>query len=160
MLKKSLFLALLLGCFTHLKAQDAVLKAGTPVHLTATKTVLAREANVGDVVPFRVTSDVVESGRTLVPAGSMVIGKVVEAKKSTVLGTKGRLRININLLTLPSGQQIFFNHDIAFYGQNRTPIAVISGLFLWPLLLIPGSKAYMPEGYTTVAQVMSNTTLQ
>lgn len=145
---------------SHTSRPKTLSSKQAPVHLTATKTVLAREANVGDVVPFRVTSDVVESGRTLIPAGSMVIGKVVEAKKSTILGTKGRLCININLLTLPSGQQIFFNHDIAFYGQNRTPIAVISGLFLWPLLLIPGSKAYMPEGYTTVAQVMSNTTLQ
>lgn len=141
-------------------AQGLTLRAGTPVRLLATKTVYARDVEVGSEVSFKTAVDLVVGDKVILPAGSPVMGIVTEAKKSTIAGTKGRLKIKINSLPLPSGVSIFLDHEEAFYGTNRTPIAVIAALFVLPGILIPGSKAYMPEGYTTTALVVQNTPVE
>ena len=90
----------------------------------------------------------------------LVKGKVSEARKSTVAGTKGRLVITINNLIMQNGEPLFFtNTDVRIYGKNRTPLAVVLGLLCWPCIFIPGSKAVMPAGYDVQATVASNTTL-
>ena len=43
------------------------------------------------------------------------------------------------------------------YGKNRTPLAVVTGIFIWPCLFIPGTKAVMPAGYEVQATVAANT---
>ena len=83
-----------------------------------------------------------------------------EARRSTVAGTKGRLVITINNMLLPNGEPLYFtNTDVRVYGKNRTPLAVVLGLFCWPCVLIPGSKAVMPAGYEVQATVATNTTI-
>ncbi|WP_337558611.1 hypothetical protein, partial [Prevotella sp.] len=75
-------------------------------------------------------------------------------------GTKGRLVINISSMNLPSGEPVFFtNTDVRINGKNRTPLAVVTGILLWPCIFIPGSKAVMPAGYDVQATVASNTTV-
>jgi len=39
----------------------------------------------------------------------------------------------------------------------RGTLAVVTGIFLWPCLFIPGTKAVMPAGYEVLATVASNT---
>lgn len=88
----------------------------------------------------------------------MVNGNVTEAKKSSITGTKGRLKININHLYLPSGDPILFTDtNISICSDNRTPMAVVMGVFLWPCIFIPGTKTVMPEGYEVLATVAANT---
>lgn len=153
---------ILLAIFTILSsasfAQNKVtVKAGTIIPLQSTKQVKAADVNEGEMVDFKVMSDVIVDNVVAVPYGTIVKGVVNEARKSTVLGTKGRLVININNLILPSGEHIFFsNTAVRVYGQNRTPLAVVTGLFVWPCLLIPGTKAVMPEGYEVHAYVAAN----
>lgn len=90
----------------------------------------------------------------------MVKGKVTEALKSTVGGTKGKLIINISSLTLDNGEPLYFtNSEVRVYGHNRTPVAVVVGLFTGIGFLIPGSKAVMPAGYEVQATVASNTSI-
>jgi hypothetical protein len=74
--------------------------------------------------------------------------------------TKGRLVININNLILPNGEPLYFtNTDVRIYGKNRTPLAVALGIFVWPCIFIPGSKAVLPAGYEVQATVATNTTI-
>ena len=94
----------------------------------------------------------------VIEKGSIVKGVVNEACKSTIAGTKGRLVININQITLASGEHVYCSNSAArIYGKNRTPLAVITGLFVWPCIFIPGTKAVMPEGYEVHAYVAANT---
>lgn len=96
----------------------------------------------------------------VIPSGTLVKGKVTEAKKSSLAGTKGRLSININSLNLTTGEPIYFsNTDVRIKGKNRTPLAVVTGLFIWPCIFIPGTKAVMPAGYEVQATVASNATI-
>jgi hypothetical protein len=64
-------------------------------------------------------------------------------------------------LVLPSGEQIYFSNTAArLYGKNRTPLAVVTALFVWPCIFIPGTKAVMPEGYEIQAVVAANTEIK
>lgn len=140
-------------------AQKSVtIKAGTIVPLQAVKQVKAADVNEGETVDFRVITDIVINNSIAIPKGTIAKGVVNEAKKSSLAGTKGRLVINISNLILPSGDHIYFSNTAArIYGKNRTPLAVVTGLFVWPCIFIPGTKAVMPEGYEVQAVVAANT---
>lgn len=137
-----------------------VIKAGTIVPLQSVNQVKAADVEEGQLVDFTVIQDVCIDGACVTPRGTLVKGKVTEAKKSSLAGTKGRLKININSLTLPSGDPLYFtNSNVIISGTNRTPLAVVTGIFVWPCIFIPGTKAVMPAGYETQATVASNTTV-
>ena len=140
-------------------AQDKVLiKAGTVISLQAAQTVKAADLNEGQVVDFVTVSPLTVEGKTVFERGTIVKGKVVEARKSSIAGTKGRLVISIQKMTLPNGNPLFFSDTtVRIYGKNKTPLAVVLGCLVWPCIFIPGTKAQMPQGYEVEAMVASNT---
>lgn len=145
-------------CFSASAQKQVTLKAGSIVPLQSVNQVKAADVSEGQTVDFQVVQDVNVDGVCVIPRGTLVKGKVAEARKSTVAGTKGRLVITINSLNLPDGEPVFFsNTDVRVYGKNRTPLAVATGIFLWPCLFIPGTKAVMPAGYEVQATVAANT---
>lgn len=135
----------------------SVVKAGTVVNLQSINTLYARDAEIGDNVKFRVTADVKSGNEVLIPAGTMANGIVSLAKRSSIAGTKGRLSIDLKSLTLSDGTQIPLTGTVRVAGKNRTPLAVITGIFIWPCIFIPGTKAVLTEGYDTTATVIANT---
>ena len=149
-------MCLFLGAHTSF-AQEIVLKAGTIIPLQSVNQVKAADVEEGQMVDFQVSQDVTVDSVNIIPRGYLVKGRVVEARKSSLAGTKGRLVININSLRLPSGEPIFFtNTDVRVNGKNRTPLAVVTALVCWPCIFIPGTKAVMPRGYEVQATVASN----
>lgn len=157
---KKFFLSMAMGLFalTTFGQKQVMLKAGTIVPLQAVNSVKAADVSEGQSVDFRVTQDVLVEGAVAIPRGTLAKGKVVECRKSSVAGTKGRLTISISGLTLDNGESIYFsNTDVRIYGRNRTPIAIVAALFTfgWGILW-PGSKAVMPANYEVQATVASN----
>lgn len=132
-------------------AQSVTLKAGTIIPLRSIATVHAKDCEVGQQVKFRVTEDVKVNNTVAIPAGSIALGKVTLAQKSSLAGTKGRLNIAMDYLLLDNGEKIYLSGDVFVSGKNRTPLAVITGLFIWPCIFIPGTGAVMPEGYECTA---------
>lgn len=157
---KKYFVVCLLSIFSIVSyAQKKVtLKTGTIIPLQSVRQVKAADVNEGEYVDFRVVNDIMVDNHVVIEKGSIVKGVVNEACKSTIAGTKGRLVININQITLASGEHVYCSNSAArIYGKNRTPLAVITGLFVWPCIFIPGTKAVMPEGYEVHAYVAANT---
>lgn len=160
-MKKSFFvLAMTVISLMTFAQKKVTIKAGTIVPLISTNQVKAADVTEGQTVDFRVSQNVVIDDICVIPQGTLVKGKVVEARKSTVGGTKGKLIININSLNFDNGEPLYFtNTEVRVYGHNRTPVAVVVGLFTGIGFLIPGSKAVMPAGYEVQATVASNTTI-
>ena len=150
------FMASLGSC---LYAQEKVtLKAGTMIPMVATSMVKAAEVNEGSTVLFRVNKDIIVDGKTVIENGTLVKGNVIEAAKSSPLGTKGRLIISIPKILLSNGEPVYLAENTTrIFGKNRTPLAVGLGIFCWPCLLIPGTKAVMLEGHEICATVAGNT---
>ncbi|MBR1712837.1 MAG: hypothetical protein IJ722_05495 [Alloprevotella sp.] len=140
--------------------KQVTIKAGTVVHLQAVNQVKAADVVEGQTVDFRVVQDVTVDGVCAVPLGTLVKGVVSEARKSSLAGTKGRLTITIDRMNLDGGESVFFsNTAVRVTGKNRTPLAVVAGIFVWPCIFIPGTKAVMPAGYEVQAMVASNATI-
>lgn len=157
---KKIFLCLTMSAmFLITFAQKQVtVKAGTIVPLLSVNQVKAADVHEGQTVDFRVAQNVTIENFCAIPQGTLVKGIVSEARKSTVGGTKGKLIITINSMTLDNGEPLYFtNTDVRIYGHNRTPVAVVVGLFTGVGFLIPGSKAVMPAGYEIQATVAANT---
>ena len=160
-MKKLTLLLLMMIVSSAICAQkQVVLKAGTIIPLAASQTVKAADVSEGDMVNFYVLRDVNVDGVCVIPKGTLAKGKVTQARKSSVAGTKGRLTIEISSLLQDNGEPIYFSNTVArFYGKNRTPGVVVATVFVWPLIFIPGSKAVMPEGYEVHATVAANMTI-
>ncbi len=160
-MKKFFFVvSLMLACCNAMAQKQVTVKAGTIVPLASVEQVKAADVHEGQTVDFRVMRDIMVDGFCAVPQGTIAKGKVTEACKSTVAGTKGKLVINIANLTLPDGTPLYFaNTDVRVYGKNRTPVSVVVGVFTLFGFLIPGSKAVMPAGYEVQATVAANTTI-
>lgn len=162
MRKVFLKLALVLGlaaspALASAQSHTAVIKTGTVVDLQSVQTVYARDVEVGDNVKFRVVNDVKAGSEVLIPAGTLADGIVTEAKKSSLAGTKGRLSVDIKNLTLADGVKVPLTGTVRVTGKNRTPLAVITCIFVWPCIFIPGTKAVLTEGHNATATVLANT---
>ena len=143
---------------TMFAQQKVTIKAGTIVPLQSVNLVKAADVDEGQTVDFVVSNDIKVGNTVAITKGTLVKGSVTEAKKSSLAGTKGRLKISINNLILPSGDQIYFsNSTVSISGKNRTPLAVVTACFVWPCIFIPGTKAVMRAGYECQATVGSTT---
>ena len=136
------------------------LAVGTEIPLQNINYVKAADLYVGQDVNFRVNREIKSNNITLIPYGTIVKGKVYEAKKSSGFGTKGKLGIRIDNITLANGNNIPINDgDIYVTGKNRTPLSVCLFLFVtWPACFITGSKAELPAGYEVISKVAHTVT--
>ena len=153
----TLFLALATLSIMCYAQKEVSIKAGTKVLLQSAYSVKAADVTQGQKVDFFVSQDLKVDDVCVIPRGTNVKGVVVEAKKSTIAGTKGRLLIRINDMIIPSGDYISLtDSEVRIYGKNKTPLAVVMALIAWPCIFIPGTKAEMPEGYEVVATISAN----
>ena len=156
---KKVFLIAALAMFSvgsMIAQQKVTIKAGTIVPIHSVNSVNAADVDEGQTVDFVVTNDVKVGDVIAIAKGTLVKGLVNEASKSSLAGTKGKLKISVTNLVLPSGDQIYFsNSNISISGKNRTPLAVVTSLFFWPCIFIPGTKAQMPAGYEFQAAIAS-----
>ena len=132
-----------------------VLKAGTEIPIQIISPVKAADVSVGQVIHFRVNRDINVDGKTMLPYGTPVKGTVYKAEKSSWWGTKGKLGIRIENITLPNGGIIpLQNGNVYVTGTNRTALAVVLFLVVTiPACAICGSKAEIPVGYEIIANV-------
>src|SRR6266446_1042742 len=79
----------------------ARLAVGTKVDIAATDTISSRTAKVGDAFNARVVEDVRNAaGRVVIPAGSLVNGKITDVKPSPNPSTPGTLTLSVASITV------------------------------------------------------------
>lgn len=152
-MKKFLFAAFIILSSISVHAQTVKVKAGTIIPMRSMVTELARDCEIGKIIKFQVTDDIKSEGKLVIPKETIAIGHVTEARKSTVCGTKGKLNIAIDYLTLENGEKIYLTGNVYISGKNKTPLAIVVGCLTWFGLLIPGTKAVLNEGYETIATI-------
>lgn len=161
-MRKYFFILLsIIPLLSQAQAKEKVtVKGGTILTVAATENLRASNANVGDRVNMKVVRDVKVDGKVAIPAGSLVFGKVTEAKRSTCFGTKGRLSINLTGVSLANGESIpFTNSNINITGKNRTPLSVV--IFCLTCLPFPcGSKAELVAGSEYEAMIANNVEIE
>lgn len=138
--------------------ETIILRAQTSIPMKATYKVHAKDVLVGDRIPFKVSADIYQDGKLVIPAGTKAYARVTKARKSIPIGIQGRLEFVMDYLKLHNGQRIYLEgRDIKIKGKNRTRMAF--GVALVTLgfgYFIPGTKAVLPQGYEVVAHALSN----
>ena len=161
-MKKIFLLSFILVVCSFARAQEKVndyVKAGTIVPLVSLHEVRGKTAHIGEMVDFKVSRDVMNEDKLVIPSGAIAKGEVYKANRSSWWGTKGKLGIRLKYVTLPNGKMIYLtNSDIYITGKNRTPLSVVlSCCGLWEFMFLCGTKAVMPVGYEFDAHVANDT---
>ena len=150
--KPTLFLmalAMLTMSFT-MPNGTVVLKAGTVIPMELVSTISSKTARSGQLVDFRVTSDVKVDGKTVIAAGSIAQGQIVRAKKNGLLGAEGELEIAVKSIRAVDGTNIYLS-------SNKVVLSVVVTLCCLFGFLIKGGQAEIPAGAQVQGIVVSNT---
>jgi hypothetical protein len=163
---------------TRRPKREIIIPAGTPIDIEATYTVNSRDLRAGDFISFRVLVPIQLEGLTLVDKGSLVTGRVVEAKRGGHWGKAGRLSwiiqdvVAADLTRVPLQAQLEGPEarsavkGTSHGGQVATEMIVFGSLMFIaaPLVLMSGFKrgedAILPQGKRLIVYVAKDTTLR
>lgn len=157
---KKVFLILCLIFFFVIENKAMTLPDGISIPLTLTHDVSSKTAKKGDVVIFKVTTDVYENDELIIPEGAIAYGTVIKAKKRGVWGRAGSLIINVDKLELNNGEVMpLIADEIMYKGKSKKRTANTwfwCGIIYVPLNVIPplfikGENAIIEAGYSVVA---------
>ncbi len=151
--KRVLTVIVALGlCTLYATAREVVLKAGTAVPMQLVNTVTGKNAAVGQIVDFRVTSDIKVDGVTVIPANSVAKAQVVRAKKNGLFGSAGEIQLTVNSVTAVDGTQVILSGGtLSDEGKNK----LVLSIFL--CFLIKGGQGELPAGMACSPIVSGNT---
>jgi hypothetical protein len=88
---------------------DNALAAGTPIHTRLDREISSRENGAGTLFTAQVAQDVVQNGRVIIPAGSVVHGRVVRADYGRRISGHASLRLLADEVTLPDGTHYYMS---------------------------------------------------
>lgn len=161
--------------------RELKLPAGTSIDIEAAYTVSSIDFRPGDYLSFRVLVPVMIDGLTLIDKGSLVTGRVVEAKRGGHWGKAGRLSWTIQDVVATDGTRIPLQaqKDVptgrngikgTSHGGEVATKTILMGALLAPLFPIAplalmsgfkrGEDAVLPEGKRFVVFVQKDTSLK
>ena len=158
--------------------RELKLPAGTPIDIEATYTVSSIDFRSGDYLSFRVLVPVMIDGVTLIDKGSLVTGRVVEAKRGGHWGKAGRLSWTIQDVVATDGTRVPLQaqKDLptgrngikgTSHGGEVATRTVLFGALLFPLSPLAlmtgfkrGENAVLPEGKRFIVYVQSDTAVR
>lgn len=150
-------LAMLTMSFT-LPNGTVVLKAGTVIPMELISTITSKSARSGQMVDFRVMSDVKVDGKTVISAGSIAQGQIVRAKKSGLLGSEGELEIAVKSIKAVDGTNVYLTtNNLSDEGSNKVALSIVLTICCLFGFLIKGGQAEIPAGTQVQGMVASNT---
>jgi len=115
--------AVLLACtciITMAAAQtDSPVPAGTALMVTLQTTLATFSNKAGDPFQARLTQAVVLNGKTLIPAGAMVEGRVTKVAEPRRISGKPTIGILPEALILPTGERFFLDATLVDTNAGR-----------------------------------------
>lgn len=105
---------------TKLDTKRVSLPAQSLVKIALLKTVDSGKAQVGDVINYRVTEDVVVDGRIVIPAGIIGHAKVTEVSSAGRLGKDGRIVVDFGRIASLDGTNVQLRVDERATQENKS----------------------------------------
>lgn len=149
-------------------AQEFMLREDTPVRLRLNRTISSGTEKMGDKVDFEVMEDVKVNDVIVIKQGASAIGTVTKAKKKASFGRSGNLDVNIDYVTLASGDRANLRAVQGGAGGGRKGVVtagiVASAVLLWPaapaFFFIKGKNITIPKGTESTAYIAADTRLE
>lgn len=119
---------------TSTPAQPAPLTvvAGETIDIEFRETLSSHTSQVGKTFRARVTKPVAVGGKVAIPAGTAIIGRVVEAEPAKKIGGRARLALDFESLVLANGATYSIDAVFSQAGKSQTgkDAAIIGGATL------------------------------
>ena len=142
---------------TPLFAATVSVQAGTYIQLELTESLSSDDVTSGKSVNFRVTTPLMQDGKTVVPAGAIARGVVDTADGAGIIGSEGELGISLKSVTAVDGTQIPISATKFIKGKNKSMTALVVGLFLcFPFLFMKGGEAELQSGSIIEAMIIGS----
>ena len=101
-------------------SREVTLPAGTLMTVKLSETVGSAANNPGDTIQARTTSDITVGGEVVVPAGSEVTGKVIEAVPLKKIGGRPKLTLQFISVRPPEGDPALIQASYTVVGKSET----------------------------------------
>ena len=99
---------------------EITVPSGTRFDVELTSTLASNTTAPGETFRVRVAEDVMEEGEVAIPAGSEILGEIVEAVSPRKVGGQARLELRFTDLVLPSGATVPIEASFVQQGRNET----------------------------------------
>jgi type IV secretory pathway VirB10-like protein len=100
------------------RPEPATVETGTVFGVEFLETLSSATSRPGEIFRARVTSDLRQDGRVVIPAGSEVVGEVTEAVPLRKVGGRAKLAVRFTDLVLPAGNSVPI--EASFVGQGKS----------------------------------------
>jgi hypothetical protein len=148
-------IAMLTMSFT-MPGEVVILRAGTSIPLELVSTLYSSNVRSGQMVDFRVLSDVKANGKIVI-SGSIAQGQITRAKKRGLLGSEGELEIAIKSVKAVDGTTVYLSgNNLYDEGSNKLALSIVLTICCLFGFLIKGGKAEIPAGAQVQGTVISN----
>jgi hypothetical protein len=94
---------------TSVPTPDNALAEGTAIHTRLDREISSRENGIGTIFTAQVDQDVVQNGRVIIPAGSVVHGRVTHADYGRRIAGHASLRLLADEVVLPDGTRYYLS---------------------------------------------------
>jgi type IV secretory pathway VirB10-like protein len=101
-------------------APPVTVEAGTVFSVELLETLSSESTEVGETFRARVAGDVRQDGRTVIPAGSEVVGEVTEVVPLRKVGGRAKLAVRFTDLVLPNGTSVPVDASFVEQGKSET----------------------------------------
>jgi hypothetical protein len=148
--------------FTIRTPLDVILPSGTAVAMETITALDSKEAAIGQIVEFKIKSDIKVANKVVIAAGSIAKGQITRAQQAKAIGKEGFIEVQIKSVTAVDGQEIFLaNSNLYKEGENKQTLSIVLGVLVCVLFLfLKGKDATVAPGYQVIASVATNTTVK
>lgn len=137
------------------------IKAGTPIALELTDNISSSTAHEGQVVNFKVKTDVKQDGKVVIAAGATAMGQVVSSRSKSLMGIAGELEIVVKQVTAVDGSVVnVSSSSMTAEGNTRMAGAIVLTVFCLFGFLIHGKDVTIAAGTPISATVSSTTEIE
>ncbi|MBR8837501.1 MAG: hypothetical protein DSM106950_26710 [Stigonema ocellatum SAG 48.90 = DSM 106950] len=133
---------------------------GTPVKVKFKQAISSKTAKENDPVEFEVSEDVLVGNSVVISKGAIAKGIVTKAKRSGMLGRKGKLEISLKEVTLVSGERVSLRAEQKGGGGTSGGIIALAVVITPLALLFKGKNRTYEAGYEVLAFVDGNFKLE
>jgi hypothetical protein len=153
-------LGALLAVSLGASAEPLKVPPGTPVELELQHHVTAGYIEPGSPIYFRIARDVQVEGRTVIAAGTLAQGRMIDAQERGRIGRSGTMSLGVKQIRAVDGSWVAVDADLSKQGRSRAG-ATVGWVVFWglPGLITKGVNPYLERGSIIDGSVMAEATV-
>ena len=132
----------------------------TILNAELTREITSKTAHVGDVVPLKLSENIIVNDVVVIPAGTAMNAKVTKATSSGMFGRAGKLEFTIDSIKSLNGVDVPLQYTtLKEAGSDDGAIAVVAVVSVIGGMFMKGKNVNFPAGSKFAAKVTADTDL-